>query len=106
MVKALQSVIASLILAAVSLFATGQVYAASVTTDSGGKATGIDGLHVGGAYYDVDFVGFNQSYDTVFGGAFDITDSGLATDIMAAIIGELNAALPGGVAEWSRERST
>ena len=57
-----------------------ELSAGIITTDVAGDVTGIKGLSAGGGLFDLQFVGFGQSYTNVFGGALDVTSDTLAKD--------------------------
>lgn len=64
--------------------------AATITTNGAGEVTGISALSVGGDFYNLSFVGFGESYGTVFGGSLDVNSEEEASDIVAAAVIVLN----------------
>ena len=69
--------------------ATAAPASAGVVLDGGGKVTGITGLDVGGAAYDVTFR--SGTFTSVFGSALDFTTEAAAATARNAVNGALNA---------------
>jgi hypothetical protein len=65
--------------------------ATSLTTDDMGKVTGIADLEVGSHVFTLSFVDFGASYQTVFGGALDISNNAQSRSIVAAAAVALNS---------------
>ena len=81
--------IARLSMVALTLAATATPAAAGVLLFDGGKVTGITGLDVGGAAYDVTFR--SGTFTSVFGSALDFTTDATAATARNAVNGALNA---------------
>ena len=74
--------IARLTMVALTLAATATPAAAGVVLNGGGEVTGITGLDVGGAAYDVTFR--SGTFTSVFGSALDFTTVAAATTARSA----------------------